>query len=55
MTMGGVTHERGFARAAADRLVFIDEGQSVESGLPDEVFSNPSQERTRAFFAKILY
>lgn len=55
MTMVVVTHEMGFARAAADRLVFIDEGQIVESGLPDEVFSNPSQERTRAFFAKILY
>ena len=55
MTMVVVTHEMGFARAAADRLVFIDEGQIVESGLPDEVFSNPSHERTRAFFAKILY
>ena len=55
MTMLVVTHEMGFARAAADRLVFIDEGQIVESGLPDEVFSNPSHERTRAFFAKILY
>ena len=55
MTMVVVTHEMGFARAAADRLVFIDEGRIVESGLPDEVFSNPSHERTRAFFAKILY
>jgi len=55
MTMVVVTHEMGFARAAADRLVFIDEGEIVEIGPPDEVFANPAQERTRAFFDKILY
>ncbi len=55
MTMVVVTHEMGFAKAAADRLVFIDEGEIVESGPPEEVFSNPSLDRTRAFFAKILY
>ena len=55
MTMVVVTHEMGFARAAADRLVFIDEGEIVESGPPDEIFSNPAHERTRAFFDKILY
>ncbi|MEC9426325.1 MAG: amino acid ABC transporter ATP-binding protein [Actinomycetota bacterium] len=55
MTMVVVTHEMGFARAAADRLVFIDEGEIVEVGPPEEVFSNPTQERTRAFFDKILY
>ena len=55
MTMVVVTHEMGFARAAADRLVFIDEGEIVESGPPDEIFSNPTHERTRAFFDKILY
>ena len=55
MTMVVVTHEMGFARAAADRLLFIDEGEVVEIGPPEEVFSNPSQERTRAFFDKILY
>ncbi len=55
MTMVVVTHEMGFAKAAADRLVFIDEGEIVETGLPEEVFSNPSHDRTRAFFAKILY
>ncbi len=55
MTMVVVTHEMGFAKAAADRLVFIDEGEIVESGPPEEVFSNPSHDRTRAFFAKILY
>ena len=55
MTMVVVTHEMGFAKAAADRLVFIDEGEIVEVGLPEEVFSNPAHERTRAFFDKILY
>lgn len=55
MTMVVVTHEMGFARAAADRLIFIDEGQIVESGQPDEVFLSPQNDRTRAFFAKILH
>jgi len=55
MTMVVVTHEMGFARAAADRLLFIDEGEIVEIGPPEEVFSNPAHERTRAFFDKILY
>ncbi len=55
MTMVVVTHEMGFARAAADRLLFIDEGEVVEIGPPEEVFSNPAEERTRAFFDKILY
>lgn len=55
MTMVVVTHEMGFAKAAADRLVFIDEGEIVEVGAPEEVFSNPSHDRTRAFFDKILY
>ena len=55
MTMVVVTHEMGFARAAADRLLFIDEGEVVEIGPPEEVFSNPSHERTRAFFDKILH
>jgi polar amino acid transport system ATP-binding protein len=55
MTMVVVPHEMGFARAAADRLLFIDEGEVVEIGPPEEVFSNPSHERTRAFFDKILY
>ncbi len=55
MTMVVVTHEMGFAKAAADRLVFIDEGEIVEVGPPEEVFSNPTHQRTRAFFDKILY
>jgi len=55
MTMVVVSHEMGFARAAGDRLVFIDEGEIVESGPPEEIFSNPSNERTRTFFNKILH
>jgi glutamine transport system ATP-binding protein len=54
MTMVVVTHEMGFARAAADRLVFIDEGRIVEQGDPATVFENPKEERTKAFFDQIL-
>jgi len=54
MTMVVVTHEMGFARAAADRLVFIDEGKIVEQGDPTSVFENPQEERTKAFFDQIL-
>ena len=55
MTMVVVTHEMGFAKAAADRLVFIDEGEIVEMGLPEEIFNNPTHQRTKDFFDKILY
>jgi len=54
MTMVVVTHEMGFARAAADRVVFVDEGMIVEMGDPDEVFDNPKSDRTKDFFDKIL-
>lgn len=54
-TMVVVTHEMGFARAAADRLVFIDEGRIVEQGPPDDVFTRPQHQRTQDFFAKILH
>lgn len=49
MTMVVVTHEMGFAREVADRVIFMDNGVIVEEGTPEEVFSNPSNERTRAF------
>ena len=55
MTMVVVTHEMGFAKAAADRLVFIDEGEIVEVGLPEDIFNNPTHQRTRDFFDKILH
>lgn len=54
MTMLVVTHEMGFARAAADRLVFFDNGQIVEAGTPDQIFSNPQEERTKLFLSQIL-
>jgi ABC-type polar amino acid transport system ATPase subunit len=54
MTMVVVTHEMGFARAAARRVVFIDEGRFVESGTPDRMFDTPEHPRTKAFFDKIL-
>ena len=54
MTMVVVTHEMGFARAAADRVVFMDEGRIVETGTPDEIFSNPQEDRTKLFLSQIL-
>jgi ABC-type polar amino acid transport system ATPase subunit len=54
MTMIVVTHEMGFARQVADRVVFMDEGQVVEIAPPDEFFSNPRHQRTRLFLAQIL-
>jgi len=54
MTMIVVTHEIGFAREVADRVVFIDGGIIVESGTPDEIFKNPKHPRTREFLRKVL-
>ncbi len=54
MTMVVVTHEMGFAREAADRVVFLDEGRVVESGPPAEVLTAPRHERTRAFLDRVL-
>ncbi|MGH3344890.1 MAG: amino acid ABC transporter ATP-binding protein [Carbonactinosporaceae bacterium] len=54
MTMLVITHEMGFARSAAHRVVFMDEGQIVEQGSPDEFFTNPTSPRTQDFLAKIL-
>jgi polar amino acid transport system ATP-binding protein len=54
MTMLCVTHEMGFAKAVADRVIFMDQGEIVESGRPDEFFDNPQHERTRNFLAQIL-
>jgi len=53
-TMIVVTHEIGFARQAADRIVFMDEGRIVEQGTPTEVLDRPRHERTKAFLAKVL-
>ncbi|MBA3471324.1 MAG: amino acid ABC transporter ATP-binding protein [Herpetosiphonaceae bacterium] len=55
MTMVVVSHEMGFARNASNRVVFMDQGVIVETGKPDEVFSNPQHERTQLFLSKILH
>jgi polar amino acid transport system ATP-binding protein len=55
MTMVVVSHEMGFARAAADRAVFMDGGVIIEEGSPDTIFSHPSHERTQLFLSKILH
>ena len=54
MTMVVVTHEMGFARQVADRVVFIDEGLIVEEGTPADIFDHPREERTRRFLSKVL-
>jgi glutamate transport system ATP-binding protein len=54
MTMIVVTHEMGFARRAADRVIFMDDGRIVETGTPDEFFAAPRTERARDFLSKIL-
>jgi general L-amino acid transport system ATP-binding protein len=54
MTMMVVTHEMGFAREVGDRVIFMDAGQIVEVGTPEHFFSNPQEERTKAFLSKIL-
>lgn len=54
MTMICVTHEMGFARRVADRVIFMDEGCIIESNTPEEFFSNPKSERTKLFLSQIL-
>jgi len=55
MTMLVVTHEMGFARSVADRVIFMDRGEIVEEGPPKEFFANPRNERTRTFLSQILH
>jgi ABC-type polar amino acid transport system, ATPase component len=54
MTMAIVTHEMGFAREVADRILFIDEGIVCEQGTPEEIFGSPKNERTKNFLSKVL-
>ena len=54
ITMVIVTHEMGFARQVADRVIFMDDGRIVEEGSPEHFFTNPTEERTKAFLSKIL-
>ena len=54
MTMVIVTHEMGFAREVASRVLFIDQGVVMESGTPEEIFNHPQNERTKNFLSKVL-
>jgi general L-amino acid transport system ATP-binding protein len=54
MTMICVTHEMGFARRVADRIIFMDRGEIVEEGAPEVFFTNAQNERTRRFLSQIL-
>ena len=55
MTMVVVTHEMGFARRVADRVVFMDEGRIIEVGTPEHFFQNPQNERTKRFLDQIVH
>ena len=54
MTMVVVTHEMGFAREVGSRVLFMDEGQIVEQGTPDEIFNHPKNARLQEFLSKVL-
>lgn len=54
MTMAIVTHEMGFAKEVADRVIFVDDGKIIEDNTPENVFNNPTNERTKEFLAKVL-
>ena len=54
MTMVCVTHEMGFAREVASRVIFMDEGKIIEEGTPEDIFDNPKSERLQSFLAKVL-
>ncbi len=54
MTMIVVSHEMGFAREVADRVVMMDDGQIIEEGTPEHFFTSPTHERTKSFLSKIL-
>jgi len=49
-----VTHEMGFAREVADRVIFMDQGLIVEEGSPDQIFTSPQHDRTQGFLSKVL-
>ena len=55
MTMVVVSHEMGFAKAAADRMIFMDEGQIVEEATPEDLYNNPQHDRTKLFLSKVLH
>ncbi len=55
MTMVVVTHEIGFAQKVADRVVFMDEGEIIEIGIPPDIFVNPKHRRTREFMSSVFH
>lgn len=54
MTMVVVTHEMGFAKEVADRVLFMDGGVILEEGTPEQIFDHPKEERTKTFLSKVL-
>jgi polar amino acid transport system ATP-binding protein len=54
MTMVTVTHEMGFAREVADRVIFMADGKIVEEGTPEQIFDNPQSERLQSFLEKVI-
>ncbi|HBZ03513.1 MAG TPA: peptide ABC transporter ATP-binding protein, partial [Lachnospiraceae bacterium] len=54
MTMVVVTHEMGFAREVGSRILFMDAGEIIEQGTPEDIFENPQNDRTREFLSKVL-
>lgn len=54
MTMVVVTHEMGFAREVADRIIFMDEGMKIEEDTPEEIYKNPKSDRLKLFLSQIL-
>ncbi len=55
MTIVAVTHEMGFAKAVANRMIFFDKGEIVEQGTPEQIFTNPQNDRTKLFLSQILH
>ena len=55
ITMIVVTHEMGFAKEVATRVIFMDEGRIIEEGTPDDIFNHPENERTKSFLSSILH
>lgn len=55
ITMVAVTHEMGFARRVADRVIFVDKGSILEEGSPEHFFTNPTNERTKMFLSRIVH
>ncbi|MBR3720060.1 MAG: amino acid ABC transporter ATP-binding protein, partial [Firmicutes bacterium] len=55
MTLAVVTHEMGFARKVADRVIFVDGGKIVEEGTPDQIFDDPQSDRLKLFLSQVIH